>query len=131
MGKFSKRIKKINKHYRNGVVLWSGFGNIDDLLESTSTIFIVYPKDDTLRRKNLIYRENLESIHALYDIDFVFIDKDMVNLIPELKPLWKRAHCLLIVEGDPSTSMEHNKFLRKERFQIIDIGKNWHIWKIQ
>ncbi len=131
MGKFSKRIKKINKHYRNGVVVGSGFGNIEDLLESTSTIFIVYPKDSSLRRKNLIYRENLELVHSLHDIDFVFIDKDMVNLIPEIKPLWKRAHCLLIVEGDPSTSMEHNKFLRKERFQIIDIGKNWHIWKIQ
>lgn len=131
MGKFSKRIKKINKHYRNGVVIGSGFGNLEDLLESTSTIFIVYPKDSSLRRKNLIYREDLESVHSLHDIDFVFVDKDMVNLIPELKSLWKRIHCLLIVEGDPSTSMEYNKFLKKERFQIIEIGKKWHIWKIQ
>jgi len=131
MGKFSKRIKKVNKHYRNGLVLGSAFGNMEDLLENTSTIFLTFPKDETLRRKNLIYREDLESIHALYDIDFVFIDKDLVHLIPELRPLWKRIQCLLIVEGDPSTSMEFNKFLRKERFQIIEIGKNWHIWKIQ
>lgn len=130
MGKFSKRIKKVNKHYRNGLVLGSAFGHLEELLETTSTIFVLFPKDDTIRRKNLIYRENLESLYILNDIDFVFIDKDMVNLIPELKPLWKKVNCLLIVEGDPSTSMEQNKFLKKERYQIIDIGKNWHIWKI-
>jgi hypothetical protein len=130
MGKFLKRIRKINKHCRNGIVLGSGFGNLEELLEMNSTIFIVYAKDDSIRRKNLIYRESLESTFTLHDIDFIFIDKDMVNLIPDLKPLWKKANCMLIVEGDTSTTMEHNKFLKKERFQIIDARKNSHIWKI-
>jgi len=131
MGKFSKRIKKISQHVRYGLVIGSGFGNLEDLLESTDTIFIVYPKEPLIKAKNLIYRENLETIHTLYDIDFVLIDADQTNLVRELIPLWKRNRCLLIIEGDPSNSSEQVKFLRKERFQVVDYTKKYHIWKIQ
>lgn len=131
MGKFSKRIKKISQHVRYGLVIGSGFGNLEDLLENTATVFIVYAKDPEVRAKNLIYRENLESIYSLYEIDFVLIDADQVNLVRELAPLWKRNRCLLIIEGDPSSSSEQVKFLRKERFQVVDYTKKYHIWKMQ
>lgn len=131
MGKFSKRIKKISQHVRYGLVIGSGFGNLEDLLESTDTIFIVYPKLPEIKAKNLIYRENLESIHNLYDIDFVLLDADQVNLVRELSPLWKRNRCLLIIEGDPANSSEQVKFLRKERYQVVDYTKKYHIWKMQ
>ena len=74
MGKFSKRLNKINKNFRNILVVGSAFGNLEELLNDVATVFILYPKDESLRRKNLIYRETIESTFTIPEVDFVIID---------------------------------------------------------
>jgi hypothetical protein len=60
MSKFTKKISKVHKELKDILVVGSAFGNIEDLLETCSTVFISHPKDENLRRKNLVYRENNE-----------------------------------------------------------------------
>jgi hypothetical protein len=112
-------------------VVGSAFGNIEDLLETCSTVFISHPKDENLRRKNLVYRESLDSIHLLHNIDFIIIDQDLINVIPTLERVWKKWSSALVIEGSTDTSMPYNKFLKLNRYQIVDIQKHYHVWKLK
>jgi hypothetical protein len=131
MGKFSKHLKKENKNLKNVLVIGSAFGNLEDLVESGINIFVVYPKDESIRRKNIIYREDLSSIHVLSDIDFIIIDKELIHVIPNLEPVWKKHKTTILVEGSIGDSLEQHKFLKSQRYQITEIKKWHHIWKIK
>jgi len=131
MSKFSKKISKVHKELKDILVVGSAFGNIEDLLETCSTVFISHPKDENLRRKNLVYRESLDSIHLLHNIDFIIIDQDLINVIPTLERVWKKWSSALVIEGSTDTSMLYNKFLKLNRYQIVDIQKHYHVWKLK
>ncbi len=131
MSKFTKKISKVHKELKDILVVGSAFGNIEDLLETCSTVFISYPKDENLRRKNLVYRESLDSIHLLHNIDFIIIDQDLINVIPTLERVWKKWSSALVIEGSTDTSMLYNKFLKLNRYQIVDIQKHYHVWKLK
>jgi|LauGreDrversion4_2_1035121.scaffolds.fasta_scaffold23405_2 hypothetical protein len=131
MSKFSKKISKVHKELKDILVVGSAFGNIEDLLETCSTVFISHPKDENLRRKNLVYRESLDSIHLLHNIDFIIIDQDLINVIPTLERVWKKWSSALVIEGSTDTSMPYNKFLKLNRYQIVDIQKHYHVWKLK
>jgi hypothetical protein len=91
----------------------------------------VYPKDETLRRKNIIYREELDSAYVLMDVDFIIVDKDLIHIIPELQPVWKKQKTIIIIEGSTNDSINQHKFLTSQRYQITEIKKDYHIWKIK
>ena len=129
MGKFSKRLNKINKNFRNILVVGSAFGNLEELLNDVATVFILYPKDESLRRKNLIYRETIESTFTIPEVDFVIIDKNLIHVIPTLLPLWRACYPFIMIEGDIKNSEEHYKFLKSNCYKIIDIHKHYHLWK--
>jgi hypothetical protein len=131
MSKFTKKISKVHKELKDILVVGSAFGNIEDLLETCSTVFISHPKDENLRRKNLVYRESLDSIHLLHNIDFIIIDQDLINVIPTLERVWKKWSSALVIEGSTDTSMLYNKFLKLNRYQIVDIQKQYHVWKLK
>lgn len=130
MGKFTKRLMKVNKNLRNVLVVGSAFGLFEELVEEVSTVFIVYPKDSSPRGKNLVYRESLDSIHVLYDIDSIILDKDSLHHLPELEQVWKKSSVSIVIEGGTEVSVEYWKFLKSRRFQIVDIHKRCHIWKL-
>jgi hypothetical protein len=131
MGKFSKRLTKENRNLKNVLVLGSAFGNLLDLVENNINVFVVYPKDETLRRKNIIYREELDSAYVLMDVDFIIVDKDLIHIIPELQPVWKKQKTIIIIEGSTNDSINQHKFLTSQRYQITEIKKDYHIWKIK
>jgi hypothetical protein len=131
MSKFAKRMKKINKNFRNVLVIGSAFGNLQDLIDTAQTVFVVYPKDDTVRAKNLIYREELDSANILTDIDFVFIDEEYVHVLPNLQQLWRCAIATIMIEGSVGNSVDYYKFMKSLRYQVIDIRKDYHVWQIK
>ena len=131
MSKFTKKISKVHKELKDILVVGSAFGNIEELLDSCSTVFISHPKDENLRRKNLIYRESLDSIQLLHNIDFIIIDQDLINVIPTLERVWKKWSSALVIEGGTDTSMPYNKFLKLHSYQIVDIQKHYHVWKLK
>ena len=130
MGKFSKHLTKQNKNLKNVLVLGSAFGNLLDLVDNNINVFVVYPKDEILRRKNIIYREELDSTHSLMDVDFIILDKNLIHVIPDLQPIWKKQKTVIIIEGSTDDSSSQHKFLKSQRYQIVEIKKSYHIWKI-
>lgn len=129
MSKFSKRLKKLKKNYRNIVVIGSAFGNLVELLDEANAVFVVSSADNSLRFKNLIYRENIESVDAIPEVDFVFIDKEHINCVPLIITMLRSTFPYIFVEGDVYSSVDQHKFLKSHSYKIIDIHKSYHLWK--
>lgn len=131
MSKFAKRIKKLNKKSRNILVAGSAWGNLSELTDSFGTIFLIDDKKRILRSKNIVYRENFDNISHLYDVDVVLIDLDHENHITELLPLLKRWNSLIVIEGPALISQENQRFLKSHNYQIVDVYKNYYVWKLR
>jgi hypothetical protein len=129
MTKFSKRIKKINRKSRNLLVLGTAFGNLEELLDSFDTVFVVSNNLPIIKKRNLIYRENYDNIHMLTDIDIIIVDLDHGNFIPELIQVWRRTNPAIVVQGPDLISKDIQKILKADHYNIVDIAKNYYLWK--
>jgi hypothetical protein len=133
MSKFYKRIKKTCgvKDLTNVLVVGSAFGNLDDLLETFTTVFVLLPFDSTIKRRNLVYRQGLDNIEAMVDIDAIFIERRSIKVIKTLYPIWQRWKPTLFIEGEEIISKEDTKPLTLSNYRLIDTQKGLQVWKIQ
>jgi|LauGreDrversion4_2_1035121.scaffolds.fasta_scaffold110501_2 hypothetical protein len=133
MSKFYKRIKKTCgvKDLKNVLVVGSAFGNLDDLLETFTTVFVLLPFDSTIKRRNLVYRQGLDNIEAMVDIDAIFIERRSIKVIKPLYPIWQRWKPTLFIEGEEIISKEDTKPLTLSSYRLIDTQKGLQVWKIQ
>ena len=131
MSKISKRLRKISKKPRNAFVLGQGIGEITDILEVFSSVFVVGDPADGIRRKNLIYLEKIENINNISNIDMIFLDRISFEYIKDLRTMYKKCHPLIFVEGNIDLPKDLIKFLVDDGYLVSDIEKRYHIWKIR
>lgn len=133
MSKFYKRIKKTCgvKDLKNVLVLGSAFGNLDDLLETFTTVFVLLPFDSTRKQKNLVYRQGWTDIEAMVDIDAIFIERRSIKVIKHLYPIWHRWKPTLFIEGEEIIQKEDSHPLTLCKYRLMDTQKGLQVWKIQ
>ena len=129
MTKFSKRIKKINRRARNLLVIGTAFGNLEELLDSFDTVFVVSSNPPIIKKRNLIYRENYNDIHTLTDVDIIIVDFDHNNFIPELTQVWRRTNPAIVVQGPDLISKDIQKILKSDHYNIVEVAKGYYLWK--
>jgi hypothetical protein len=129
MTKFSKRIRKINRSARNLLVIGTAFGNLEELLDSFDSVFVVGSNPPIFKKRNLIYRENYDDIHTLTDIDIILVDFDHSNFIPELTQVWRRTNPAIVVQGPDLISKDIQKILKSDHYNIVDVAKGYYLWK--
>jgi hypothetical protein len=129
MTKFSKRIRKINRRARNLLVIGTAFGNLEELLDSFDTVFVVGNNPPIIKKRNLIYRENYDDIHTLTDVDIIIVDFDHSNFIPELTQVWRRTNPAIVVQGPELISKDIQKILKSDHYNIVDVAKGYYLWK--
>jgi len=129
MTKFSKRIKKINRRARNLLVIGTAFGNLEELLDSFDTVFVVGSNPPIIKKRNLIYRENYDGIHMLTDVDIIIVDFDHSNFIPELTQVWRRTGPAIVVQGPDLISKDIQKILKSDHYNIVEVTKGYYLWK--
>lgn len=131
MSKFAKRIKKLNKKARNVLILGNAWGNIQDLTENFSTIFLIDDHRRILRGRNVVFREDFNNIHLISDIDVILVDLDHQNYLKELIPVLKRWNSIVLTEGKELISKENQTFLKSHNYQIVEINKSYFQWKLR
>lgn len=129
MSKFVKRLKKLNPTARNVLVLGTAFDNLSSLADSFKTVFIINDSY-TLKRGNVVYRENFDQITLLTDVDVIIIDEDKRHHIIDISPIWKKYSPFIVVAGSEQVSKDHNKFLQSYRYHVTEIHKHFYIYKI-
>lgn len=127
--KFSKRLRKSNKHARNILVLGTAFGNIIELTESFDTVFVIADHSQRIQKRNIVYRENFNGIHLLTDVDFIIVDLDQQQHITELTQVWRRSHPAIIIQGPELVAKEFQKILKADHYEIREVNKNYYVYK--
>jgi len=129
MSKFVKRIKKLNKAARNVLIVGQGWGNLQDVIDSYSSIFLIDDENRLVRAKNVVYRENFDNLNQLQDVDLVLLDLDHENHIKDFIILLQRWSPILLIEGPELISKENQKLLKSNRYEIVEVQKRYYVWK--
>jgi hypothetical protein len=128
MSKFCKRILSANKNQRNCLVVGSGLGYIDEILEHFNTVFLIFNETCRVRKSNIVRRENFELLDTLTDIDFVFVDEKYFSDFKKLRPVWLRCRPVFLLEGEDLFGLENYKYFRSENYALVEKYKNMQKW---
>ena len=129
MTKFSKRLKKSNKRARNILVLGTALGNLEDLLDTFDTVFVINGDQPQIQKRNVVYRESFDNIHLLTDIDFIILDFNQEKFIPELIQVWRRTAPTIIIQGPELISIDYQKILKLDHYAIREVAKGYYVWR--
>lgn len=129
MTKLVKRLRKTIGDTTNVLVVGSGFGNLENLLEIANTVFVISKEPPKIKSKKLVYRRNFDDLSQLSDISSIFIDRDLISDIPKLAALWSRYKSKVIVEGPQVIDREFSKQLSIAHWQAVEQTETFHIWK--
>jgi hypothetical protein len=128
--KFRNNVLK-KKHYENALVIGSGLGYLENTLACFGSVFIIPDDGFTVRRKNLVVKEDLDKLENLPGISFIFMDwhqhvniKKMANLILKQKPV-------LLIEAKELIPLEPLKWLQSHHYSLIEMEKKFHRWEHQ
>lgn len=132
MSKVIKRIRKQSKskYLRNAVVLGTGMGILDDLLENYATVFVFSPINTAIKRKNLIFRESTADNQLIPDVDLIVVDRDRLEDLSYTAGLWAKYQPFIIIEGADTPSPEYTGRLVKHHYLPVEKYKTYQFWKI-
>lgn len=129
MTKFSKRMRKLDKRTRNVLVVGTALEQLEDLLETFATVFVINDTNPRLQKRNVVYREDFDNIHLLTDIDLIIIDINQEHTIPELIQVWRRTNPTIVIQGPELISKDFQKLLKVDHYAIIEVAKGYYVWK--
>ena len=129
MNKFKKRFLTANKNKRNALVVGSGLGYIEQLSDSLNTVFVIDNFDRSLRRKNIVYKDDFTGISLLPEIDFIFIDFNQYGNLEKLQPVLVNNKCIIFIQGEVSWPVNEYKYLRSLGYSHIENSFGTQKWK--
>ena len=131
MSKFIKRIKKSGlKKLKNIIVLGTAMGNLTNFLDECDNVFVLRETYDDLRRKNLIYRDNFDSITIFPEIDLVVVDKNFMSSLDKLKQILVRYSPLIIIEGEEYLAKQEYNTISTIGYRAVDLSRGVQVWKM-
>ena len=122
-------MRKLDKRIRNVLVVGTALKQLEDLLESFATVFVIDNLNTRLRKRNIIYQEDFDNIHLLTDIDLIIIDFAHEYAIPELIQVWRRTNPTIVIQGPELISKDYQKLLKVDHYAIIEVAKGYYVWK--
>jgi hypothetical protein len=131
MNKFKKRLTKSVGDLQNAVVVGQGFGQLDSIVETFSTVFIFSWDRPNLKAKNLVFRENFNDLDPIRDISSIFIDLDQIQHLEKISQIWHKNKCTVLIEGNDPIGRNMSEPLYRDHFRCTDQQGIYHIWKRQ
>jgi len=128
MTSLSKKIRKIKKDTKNCLVLGTFFGDLNNSHEAFNSLFVL-SDEQQVKKKNIIYREDLNNINLLPDIDFVIVDIKYFELIKNISSVLRKNKCFLMTEGTEPPHKEIYKFLKNEQYYVTWVDKKFCFWE--
>ena len=130
MSKFIKRINKSLKIQGNALVIGDGFGFLSDILATFPSVFVVLNEHERIKAKNIIYRDTLDNLHLLPDLNVVFLDLKLKHRLDEFENIMIHNKSIFLVEGNEGLAREWTKKFYQIGYRAIDQQGFFHQWKI-
>ena len=132
MAKFKKRITKLsNKSLQNALVIGEGFGFLPEILETFQTVFVIDNNRPKIKGRNLVYKENSDELNLIIDISMVFFDRDKINDINSIAPVFTRWRSMVIIEGNDPISRDYSQSLYHHGWNCTSLQGFFHVWEIK
>ena len=129
MAKFEKRLRKLSGYTENALVVGTAFGNLDQLLEIYTNVFVINDKPPFTKARNLIYKENFNDLNALIQVGAIFIDLDKIDKLETLEDFWQRHRSTVFIEGNECILRHLSKPLFKTGWQCTSLQGIYHVWE--
>lgn len=129
MAKFAKRLRKLSGYTENALVVGKAFGNLDQLLEIYTNVFVVDDDPPAAKARNLIYKENFDDLNILTQVGAIFIDLDKIDKLDILEHFWQRHKSTIFVEGNDCILRHLSKPLFKTGWQCTSLQGIYHVWE--
>ena len=129
MAKFEKRLRKLSGYTENALVVGTAFGNLDQLLEIYTNVFVINDKPPSTKARNLIYKENFNDLNALIQVGAIFIDLDKIDKLETLEDFWQRHRSTVFIEGNECILRHLSKPLFKTGWQCTSLQGIYHVWE--
>ena len=129
MAKFAKRLRKLSSYTENALVVGKAFGNLDQLLEIYTNVFVVDDDPPSAKARNLIYKENFDDLNVLTQVGAIFIDLDKIDKLEILEDFWQRHRSTIFVEGNDCILRHLSKPLFKTGWQCTSLQGIYHVWE--
>ena len=129
MAKFAKRLRKLSGYTENALVVGKAFGNLDQLLEIYTNVFVVDDAPPSAKARNLIYKENFDDLNVLTQVGAIFIDLDKIDKLDTLEDFWQRHKSTIFVEGNDCILRHLSKPLFKTGWQCTSLQGIYHVWE--
>ena len=129
MAKFAKRLRKLSGYTENALVVGKAFGNLDQLLEIYTNVFVVDGDPPSAKARNLIYKENFDDLNVLTQVGAIFIDLDKIDKLEILEDFWQRHRSTIFVEGNDCILRHLSKPLFKTGWQCTSLQGIYHVWE--
>jgi len=131
MNKFQKKISKLCKNSLNVVVVGQGFGQLNDIVEIFNTVFVLGGARPETKSRNLVYRENLEYISDIEDVGLIFVDRNQIEQLKSILPLWNKTKAIVAIEGHDPIEREFSKSLYDSNYNCTELYKTFHTWELK
>ena len=129
MAKFAKRLRKLSGYTENALVVGKAFGNLDQLLEIYTNVFVIDDSPPAAKARNLIYKENFDDLNVLTQVGAIFIDLDKIDKLDTLEDFWQRHKSTIFVEGNDCILRHLSKPLFKTGWQCTSLQGIYHVWE--
>ena len=129
MAKFAKRLKKLSGYTENALVVGTAFGNLDQLLEIYINVFVIDDAPPSVKARNLIYKENFDTIHSLTQIGGIFVDLDKIDKLEYLESCWNRNKSTVFVEGNDYKNIHLSKIFYQTGWGCTSNQEIYHVWE--
>ena len=131
MNKIKKRLSKLSKNKTNALVIGTAFGQLTQLLDLYSTIFVVNENTTELKAKNLIYRQSIERLDSIVNVGAVFFDITHISKLESLQTFWKKNNSLIFIEGGDALPRQLSKSLYDSGWRCTSLQGVFHVWEKQ
>ena len=129
MAKFAKRLRKLSGYTENALVVGTAFGNLNQLLEIYTNVFVVDDDPPSAKARNLIYKENFNDLNTLAQVGAIFIDLDKIDQLEVLEDFWQKHKSTIFVEGNDCILRHLSKPLFKTGWQCTSLQGIYHVWE--
>ena len=131
MNKIKKRLSKLSKNKNNALVIGTAFGQLEQLLDLYSTIFVVNESGTELKARNLIYRQSIERLDSIVNVGAVFFDITHICKLESLQTFWKKNNSLIFIEGGDPLPRDLSKPLYDSGWRCTSLQGAFHVWEQQ
>lgn len=129
MSKCITTVKKSLAPLENAVVVGTGFGYLEEIVDVFKSVFVIADEPPNFRRKNLIYRQNFENMNSIIEISHIFIDRSQVSSLDKMSNIWIRLKPWILIEGDDVIERHEATSLWETEYIPVDRCHWYHVWK--